>query len=323
MNSAHTKKFEAQVARANDLGAPIQNLLIQKELTDYALNLICKQRIAPLEELLLTKQIKQGILATFHRPVYFRGVSAALEKERKGQKFYAEFHTKLSEFKDLLIKGKFSPEHFTCTSSAVLLSGKATRFMLAVVDQVQTEIVLLKPLIIGDRIYGNGSEDTTFDSRNKQRVYPEDIDEFAKLAPIDAQKWDIKRLKDIPERSIKEMFAKILNEENVPKDWGGETSDLFTNHIHIKGARASAAFLFKGPAKFHNLTLKDLGTNGDQIVRLFKEPADIHIIQHCHYITAPIIHHLDAFASRPHEASMYCALDGIDTLRILVGYGYI
>jgi hypothetical protein len=69
--------------------------------------------------------------------------------------------------------------------------------------------------------------------------------------------------------------------------------------------------------------LRDLGANGDQIVRLFREPADVHIIQHCHFISAPIIHHLDAFASRPYAASRYCTLDGFDTLRILVGYGYI
>jgi hypothetical protein len=256
MDSAHTRKFEDQVTRAKYLDNNSQILLKQKELTEYALELILRQRIAPIEELLLTKQIKQGILVTFHRPVYFKGVSTALEKERKGQKFYAEFHTKLSEFNDLVIKGKFSPEHFTCSSSADRLSRKATRFMLAFVEQVQTKIILLKPIIIGDRIYRNGSKDILFRTKNEQRIYPEDIDEFAKLASTDAQEWDIEQLKDISEKDIKKMFAKILNEGNIPKDWGGETSDLFTNHIHIKGVRASAAFLLKGPAKFHKLTLR-------------------------------------------------------------------
>jgi len=166
MDSAHTKKFEAQMARSNDLDTLRRSFLIEKELTSFALNLIRKQRIAPLEELLLSQQIKTGILATFHRSGYFRGASAALKKERKGQKSYAEFHTKLPEFEDLMIKGQFSPEHFTCSSSTCLLSGKATRFMLTVVDQVKTKTIVLRPLIIGDRIYGNGSEDIMFHSKN-------------------------------------------------------------------------------------------------------------------------------------------------------------
>jgi hypothetical protein len=93
--------------------------------------------------------------------------------------------------------------------------------------------------------------------------------------------------------------------------------------MHVKGARVAAAFLLKGPAKFHPLSLKDLGVNGDQIVRLFHEPANVHVVQHCHYIKSEVLQHLDAFSSRPYASSFYCALDGIDTLRILVGYGYL
>jgi hypothetical protein len=322
MDLTHAKRFKNQIEYAPNLDSFHRNLMMQKELTDYALNLIRKQSIAPLEQLLLSRQIEPGILVTFHRHFYFRGSSAALNKERKGTKSYAEFHTRLTEFEDLEVKGQFSPEHFTCSSATNRLSGKATRFMLAIVEEVQAKSILLRPLIIGDRIYG-GESDLFLYSKNEQRIFSEDIDEFSKMESIDAQKWDINRLKNIPEQQVKKMFAELLNEGNVPKDWGGEKSDLFTTHIHIKGVRASAAFLFKGPSKFHSLTLKDLGANGDQIVRLFEEPADIHIVQHCHYITAEITHHLDAFASRPYSTSYYCTLDGIDTLRILVGYGYI
>jgi len=69
------------------------------------------------------------------------------------------------------------------------------------------------------------------------------------------------------------------------------------------------------------MTVKDLGANGNQIVRLFDEPADILILQHCHYIKAEIYKTMDAFASRFNNIRRYCIIDGIDTQRLLSAYG--
>jgi hypothetical protein len=67
----------------------------------------------------------------------------------------------------------------------------------------------------------------------------------------------------------------------VPKDWSGEQSDLFISALKVDGEPYAAAFAFKGPAKFKPMTLAELGKNGDQVVRLYAEPADILVLQHC------------------------------------------
>nr|WP_321355522.1 hypothetical protein [uncultured Draconibacterium sp.] len=123
-----------------------------------------------------------------------------------------------------------------------------------------------------------------------------EIDEFNQVecVPHDYEELDIQKNKGISEERIKHSIAEILYENNIPKDWGGESSDLFTNHIHIVGKRYNAAFLLKGPSKFHQMTVKDLGVNGNQIVRLFDEPAEMLVLQHCHYIKAEIYKTMDA-----------------------------
>ena len=112
---------------------------------------------------------------------------------------------------------------------------------------------------------------------------------------------NIEILKQIPEESVKNAFSEIINEGNVPKDWGGERSDLFSTNISVDGKYLSSAFLFKGPAKFTPMKMTHLGKNGDQIDRLFTEPADLLILQHCHAVTSPVRSTMRAFASRVHD----------------------
>ena len=69
----------------------------------------------------------------------------------------------------------------------------------------------------------------------------------------------------IPEETIKSSIADILHEGNLPKDWGGEKSDLFTCNISVGGRFMPSAFLLKGPAKFLEMKMSHLGKNGDQI----------------------------------------------------------
>lgn len=320
LNPVQARNYALFIERINQRDAWMKEVLTERELVANCLSIIRDREISPIEEMLFSNSVEAGRLVTMHRSLYFRGAAAALKKQQEGQKSYADFHGKLSEFDEILIEGKFSPEHFTCSSSTDRLSGRGTMFLLGLIDEVKEGSIQIRPIIIGDRVYGDTADIFT---QNVFHILPEDIDEFSKMAPHNAQKWDINRLRDVSEQTCKKWLAEILNEGNVPKDWGGETSDLFTNHVHVKGERLSAAFLLKGPAKFHPLTLTDLGKNGDQIVRLFREPAQVYFVQHCNYITPAIIHVLDAFASRLNSLSRYCTLDGIDTLRILVGYGYL
>jgi hypothetical protein len=91
-------------------------------------------------------------------------------------------------------------------------------------------------------------------------------------------------MRHISEAAVKACFSRLLADA-AAKDWGGETSDFFTAHLHLGGIRMTAAFLLKGPARFERMTLRHLGKNSDQIVRLADEPAEVLIVQHCHDIT--------------------------------------
>ena len=86
----------------------------------------------------------------------------------------------------------------------------------------------------------------------------------------------------------------------------------------LEGERVTAAFLLKGPSKFHEMKITDLGKNGDQIVRLFQEPADFLILQHCHPVGTAVRHTMKAFAMS--HQRRYVVIDGYDTLRILRAY---
>jgi len=93
--------------------------------------------------------------------------------------------------------------------------------------------------------------------------------------------------------------------------------------LTIDNEPVRAAFLFKGPAVFRPLVIGDLGKNGDQIDRLFKEPADIVILQHCHRIRSEVVNMLETYASDFRRTRRFTTIDGIETCRILHAYSKI
>ena len=151
------------------------------------------------------------------------------------------------------------------------------------------------------------------------RLYLEDFDEFSQIKEYEIPA-EFDAMKNIKESVFKEALGKVLS-ESTPKDWGGEASDFVTSHLHIKGKRTSAAFLLKGPAKYSPMTMSHLGKNGDQIVRLAHEPAEILIIQHCHDITSAVIETLKVFATQPSNPRFFCLIDGRESLRLLNAFG--
>ena len=106
---------------------------------------------------------------------------------------------------------------------------------------------------------------------------------------------------------------------------GGEESDLFSARLTVAGARQTGAFLLKGPSKFHPMRPSDLGKNGDQIYRLFNIPAQIYVVQHCHYVGAAVRKTLEAFAL--HRSFIapcrYVVMDGVATARLLRAHGLL
>lgn len=148
--------------------------------------------------------------------------------------------------------------------------------------------------------------------------FVEDFDEFSKVKDILIPD-DVEPMKHVSEDSFKQCLAEILG-GTIPNDWGGETSDFYTAHIHLQGKPTTAAFLLKGPARFAPMSLNHLGKNNDQIVRLSKEPAKILFVQHCHDVTPQVRETLRAFAVQPGNARRYCIIDGRDSLRLLKAY---
>lgn len=118
----------------------------------------------------------------------------------------------------------------------------------------------------------------------------EDIDSFSKA------KRAAKKLGSTKEEIIKKAFASIAGEGGVFKDWGGEKSDLYTNKIRVKGARRAVAVAFKGKGTGGKLVPAKMGKNGDQIGRLFDEPAEVFLIVYCGQIDSSIISQMQAFA---------------------------
>lgn len=143
-----------------------------------------------------------------------------------------------------------------------------------------------------------------------RKVSPHDVD---KLVPL-----------TIPEASIKQSLAQILGEPFVPKDWGGETADLFTSYVVYQDKRLAAGFLLKGPAVKGTLTIRQLGKNGDQVVRLTSNSLDLYAVQFVGPIAQTVVDHLDAHvyqvAQMAKRDKYYCVIDGTDTARLLKAY---
>jgi hypothetical protein len=153
------------------------------------------------------------------------------------------------------------------------------------------------------------------------QLYLEDFEEFeiVKQYPLPSSN---EKMQFIKESVFKQCLGKILA-ESTPKDWGGESSDFFTSHLHIRERRLSATFLLKGPAKYSPMTLRHLGKNGDQIVRLSKEPANVLVIQHCHDILPVVLETLKVFATQPSNPRHYCVIDGRESLRMLQAFNLV
>jgi hypothetical protein len=136
-----------------------------------------------------------------------------------------------------------------------------------------------------------------------------------------ATQAELKALLQITEESVKYAIADIIGEPFVPKDWPGEKSDLPTNRLTIDGQPHSAAFIFKGPSVPREMHVADMGKRGDQLVRVFDEPVELIVVQHCSKIANSVVRIAESRAMDIRRPRRYCILDGEDTVRILKAYG--
>lgn len=281
-----------------------------------------------LDGLILKGELRQGAFFTHYAKYTFKGLPAVDRAMRKGgvPVPMAEGYAKLDVLKPgLVARFKFHHDHLTSSSSWSELSGQKDVLVVGIVSNVTDDEIQITPYVIAYPFISFMDPDRPSIVGDRWQwgleTFPSQIDEFARIRDFDAPRSakDLDLLRGIPEADVKQAFAEILGEPTVPKDWGGERSDLFTS-VQIEGKRVSAAFAFKGPAKFHAMTMADLGKNGDQIDRLFSEPADIMVLQHCHEITPPVRGMMRAFATRMGQLKTFCIINGFETLRILNAY---
>jgi hypothetical protein len=121
--------------------------------------------------------------------------------------------------------------------------------------------------------------------------------------------------------TVKRALAGRIGESYVPKDWGGERSDLYTSRVFARGHQVSAAWLFKGPGYPRATDVDALGKNGDQIDRLFTEPAELLVLQRCHQIKPSVVGVMDSYAHGARRPCSYMIIDGADIGRILRSLG--
>jgi len=217
----------------------------------------------------------------------------------------------------------YSREHvFASTPRERLESGGFMFSIIAEFRSAKNGVIICDPLIIGQPwLESDGTEYQGIEwyGSSFYQQFIEDFDEFTKIASTD-ELQSPEPMRWISEAALKSCFAEILGDQ-APKDWGGETSDYFTAHLRLNGRRVTAAFLFKGPARFEPMDLTHLGKKGDQILRLANEPADVLVVQHCHDILPVVRTTLRAFAVQPSRPRRFCCIDGRDTLRLLKAYG--
>jgi hypothetical protein len=286
---------------------------------DAIIHWLRESTVHSLGQLLTTgTEIKPGMLFTHHDRFYCRGLSRIPQGAPATSE--AEIYAKLDDFqKGLRVSFRYQIEHLVSTSSWVTLQGQVRLFVFGVVSEISDSSIVARPLVIASIVYNPLGRNTSTSWLNYREVWPGQIDQFSSLAQSeDVETEDLEILKTISETQVKTWFAEIVGEGHVPRDWGGESSDLFTTSTRLAGMRVSTAFLFKGPAHFQPLTMRGLGKNEDQVVRLFSEPADLLVLQHCHRVTAAVRATMRAFANQISNPRRFSIIDGLDTLRILL-----
>jgi hypothetical protein len=150
----------------------------------------------------------------------------------------------------------------------------------------------------------------------------DEIDSFSKVRGVRSSAKTLPS--SMSEQTFKEGIQAIIGESGTFKDWGGEASDLYSSRLLLNGRRFRVAFGFKGPGLKGPLVPARLGKNGDQMKRLFSEPADVYIVQHWREIQPSVIDLMEMYAERKarekRKVIYYSTIDGQDSNRLRLAY---
>jgi hypothetical protein len=178
------------------------------------------------------------------------------------------------------------------------------------------------PTKTSPHVKGSAKFSVTF-PRSGQNARFISIDVIDSFSRVRSQGLSQRMIKPLPEKKLKGGFLKIIGEQGSFKDWGGEKSDLYTTKLRIGGSRMRAAIAFKGKATKGKLVPSKMGKNGDQINRLFDEPAQVFLVVYCGQIDSSIISQMQAFAigtAITGRRVYYGVVDGSDITRLASAY---
>jgi len=160
--------------------------------------------------------------------------------------------------------------------------------------------------------------------RFPKQIFWEDVDSFSRARKVKASK---ERYLNLLEIDVKKAFLSLIGEPNIHKDSSVEMSDIFTPRIKLNGENISTAIALNGRGKFKTkkkegiFEIADSGKNGNQINRLFEEPAKLFILQcvgqFSNYVCDEMYAHAYKKSKGGKEEIYYCLIDGNDTDRII------
>ncbi|MEV7969285.1 hypothetical protein AB0O34_25345 [Sphaerisporangium sp. NPDC088356] len=221
------------------------------------------------------------------------------------------------------VAGIFNSVRTVSSSATGSLTGSRPAYLIGTITDLTRGRIALRPVFIGIRSFVDDNLAAECPNAGL-RVYPSDIGRFSEIdftSPL--TEAELEAVLRVPEDTVKRAFAQLIGESYVPKDWGGERSDLYTSRVFARRRQVSAAWLFKGPGYPRAMDVKALGKNGDQIDRLFTEPAELLVLQHCHQIKPSLVSMMDSYAHDARRPRSYMIIDGGDTGRILKSLGLL
>ena len=157
---------------------------------------------------------------------------------------------------------------------------------------------------------------------NIRQVTVDDIDSFTLVRDVPFGQ----NYYPMAESRFKLGVQRVVGEAGVFRDWGGEINDLFTTTAILDGRRLSAAFAFKGKGKRGVLTPATMGTNGDQIARLFESTAELYIVQYWGQVHQRVYSDMKTHAVAKSVQNsgatqiIYGVIDGSDSTRLVMAY---
>ena len=131
----------------------------------------------------------------------------------------------------------------------------------------------------------------------------------------------------IAEDDVKAAINTILEEPFETAHSPAELSDIFTSATQLGGKRVRSGFLLKGPGLRRKvMRIADLGTNGNQVIKLTRSEAELLVVQFVGQIDEDVYSHLrQAVVSLRVEGktAVGTVWDGVETARLLAGHGWL